>query len=117
MVNDHLKMADSNNQEMFVIWIVHGYNNGPNHQPDNWGEKLSDSFIKRYQTKNRRKLVLPYSQSVTLAIISRCLENKNNNCCETNMSFVYKRNCPQHCSKFKKKLFDLSLTAVFLARF
>ena len=39
-----------------------------------------------------QKLVLPYPQSVTFAIVSRCFENKNNNCCERKMPFVYIKN-------------------------
>ena len=39
--------------------------------------------------QTRQKLVLPYPQSVTFAIVSRCFENKNNNCCERKMPFVY----------------------------
>ena len=42
-----------------------------------------------------QKLVLPYPQSVTFAIVSRCFENKNNNCCETKMPFVYLTNGKQ----------------------
>ena len=49
-----------------------------------------------------QKLVLPYPQFVTFAIVSRCFENKNNNCCETKMPYVYNKNGPQihfwpHC--------------------
>ena len=37
------------------------------------------------QTEKRQKLVLPYLKSVTFANVSRCFENKNNNCYETQM--------------------------------
>ena len=41
--------------------------------------------------EQRQKLVLPYPQSVTFTIVSRCFENKNNYCCGTKMPFVYKK--------------------------
>ena len=36
-----------------------------------------------YIITENQKLVLQYLQSVTFAIVSRCFENKNNNCCVT----------------------------------
>ena len=50
-------MAATKNKEIFLIWIVHGFNNGPNQQPDNWSENLSQSYIKRYQTETREVLI------------------------------------------------------------
>ena len=37
--------------------------------------------------KSRQKFVLPQSQSVTLAIVFKCFENKNNNCCQILMLY------------------------------
>ena len=34
-----------------VLWIVHGFNNGPNQQPDKWSENLSQSYIQRFKNK------------------------------------------------------------------
>ena len=39
----------------------------------------------------KQKLVLLYPQSVTFTIVSRCFENKNNDCCETKIPFVYEK--------------------------
>ena len=56
-----------------------------------YGVREVESLVLEDYYYPNQKLVLPQSQSVTFASVSRWLERKNNNCCKTKMSFIYNK--------------------------